>query len=75
MSGKPGGYVGQAALQDGNSIGWQQAAPGNDSARDFSHGGARRKQRRRRPWVKVTRAAVPGSRLLIKFSSRGSPSG
>jgi hypothetical protein len=28
-------------------------------------------QPRRTPWVKATRAAVPGSRLLIKLSGRG----
>ena len=28
-------------------------------------------QARSKPWVKVTRAAVRGSRLLIKFSGRG----
>jgi hypothetical protein len=30
MSVRPGGYVGQAAFQVGSSVGWQQAAPGND---------------------------------------------
>ena len=32
----PGGYVGQAALQEASSISWQQAAPGNVSTRGSS---------------------------------------
>jgi hypothetical protein len=65
-----GGRTEDAGL-GGSSIGWQQAARGKFSAHDFPHGDAQRKQIRRRPWVKATRAAVPGSRLLIEFSGRG----
>jgi hypothetical protein len=36
-SGRPGGYVWQAALQYGSSIGWYQAAPGNDPTPCFAH--------------------------------------